>query len=78
MGYLSAVALQYMQLTYEFFLLANLLTLAIGSFFYVMSASKDIKNVLHSISVSIRAKKKRLLTIKKYNEFVEEISLVKQ
>lgn len=76
-GYLGAVALQYTQLLYEFFLLANLITLAIAAFLYAMSISNDMKHVLHSISVSSQTKKKRLKTIEQYNEFVEEITLVK-
>lgn len=76
-GYFGAVALQYMQLSYEFFFLANLITLAIGSFLIAMSSSKDIKVVLNSMNISVHAKKNRLRTIKQYNEFVEELSSLK-
>lgn len=77
-GYLGAVALQYMQLVYEFFLLANLITIGVGAFLYLMTTTKDIKYVLHLISLFAQAKRNRQRTIKQYKEFVEEITLVKQ
>lgn len=68
-----------MQLAYEFFLLANLLSLAIGSFLYAVSVIKDIEYVLFSVNRFAQDKKKRLeTTLKWFAEFVEEQSATKE
>lgn len=78
-GYLIAVTFEYMQITYEFFLLANLLSLAIGSFSYAMSINKDIKCVLFSMNAYATNKENQFqTTLIKFAEFVEEQSATKR
>lgn len=80
-GYLAACSLQYAHLSYEFFFLANLVTLGVGSFFMALTVIEDLKGILRSINdqcTKKRSMKKRLEALNQLREFVQMHSIIKQ
>lgn len=57
-GYLIAVIIEYIILSYEFLMNACFLGLLTGTFWVVISVTKDIQCILHSINGKAKAKAK--------------------
>ena len=77
-GFLVAIAIQYVMLSYTLIVAAVMMTLAIGAYLFGMAASKCIKGSLFNISRNIKARRSRKHVMKQVIEFVEFHSTVKQ
>lgn len=54
-GYLIAIILEYIIWTYEYFIVACTLSLAIGGYWFAISATKEIQHTLHLINDAAQA-----------------------
>lgn len=80
-GYLAACILQYIHLAYEIFFISNLVTLAVGAYFFALTAIKDLKDLLRSINDQCAVAKtveERLQARNLVREFVQVNSALKQ
>lgn len=57
-GYFFAFTVEYVILGYEFFMDACILSLIIGAYCFAISATKEIKRILHLINEKARANRK--------------------
>lgn len=54
-GYLIAVLIEYVIVTYEYIMITCTLGLAIGAFWFIISVTKEIQHILHSINDKAQA-----------------------
>lgn len=78
-GYLIAFAIEYIMFGYGFFAIACTLALGIGAFWFAITASKEIRLILHSINDEAHAKKRQPNKTKELiSKYVDIHSAVKQ
>lgn len=77
-GYLAAVSLQFIMSTYGFALVANMSCFGIGCYFFALTLTDDLKNILKSINKISKIKKKRSEIAAKLTEFIKIHSMAKQ
>lgn len=66
-------------LCYSYFLIACTLALGIGAFWFIVSTTKEIKHILHSINDTAKAKKKQSDKVKiLFAEYVNTHAVIKQ
>lgn len=77
-GYIFAVILQCILLTYVFFTMMILISIGVASYLYELSLTKDIKIILRTIDEMSKVRKNRPNLYIQFNEFVEVHSAAKQ
>lgn len=77
-GYLVAVIIQFIIVAYEFFVIACTLSLAIGAFWFAISATKEIKRIVNSIDENTEHKGGEEIMFKEFSTFIHMHSIVKQ
>ena len=70
-GYLIAVALEYLSDLHICFFVASIFSLAVGGFIFTFSMTEDIKNNLNSINQNIETDGTRSEFYKKFSRFVQ-------
>lgn len=78
MGYIAAVALQYIIFVYAFSAASCTTTLGIGAFLFAISAIKDIIKILKSIDKSAKCEEQQSKSFKRLSDFIHIHSTVKQ
>lgn len=74
-----AVIIEYIILGYQWFLNSCTLGLGIGAFWFAVTATKDIRRILRSISVETKINGKRSNKLKVFfAEFIDAHGVVKQ
>lgn len=77
-GYLLAVALQYVMTTYHFLVLANVTSFGISCILFILSLAKDIRDNSVTINECVKNKSTNLVTFKKIVDFIQLHSAAKQ
>lgn len=73
-----ASMIQFNMLTYTLFVIANVASFGIGFFLIGITATKEIKNILHIVDKKLRLKEEHSLAMKRFTELIEWHSMVKQ
>lgn len=73
-----AVTIQFIIVAYEFFVIACTLSLAIGAFWFAISSTVDIKQIVHSVDKKVKQKRSERKMIKEFCTFIHMHSVVKQ
>lgn len=73
-GYLLTGFIEYVILSYEYYMNASTLGLAIGAFWFAISATKETQRILHSIKEKVLENELKIL----FPEFIQFHGMVKQ
>lgn len=77
-GYLIAVALQWISLTYIFYSAMIVTTYGIAGYLFVTAVTEDIKCTLNTIDEILKTKTTSKLIFKQFTGFVQLFSTIKQ
>lgn len=79
MGYSIAVIAEYIIVAYEYLIIACTLAFGSGAFWLAISATKEIKRIVHSVNDQIREDENRTIEMKIFiAEFIHVHGIVKQ
>lgn len=78
-GFLIAFTLQYIIISYELYVIACVLSLAVGAYLFAIAATNEIESGIHDINESTQIKpKNRLNFLQQFSIFISVHSTVKQ
>lgn len=78
-GYLIAFVLEYITLAYTYFTVECSLALLIGSYWFAIAVTKEIRRILYSINVMTQAKESRSQEMTAiFLEFIDAYAAIKQ
>lgn len=79
LGYSIAVIIEYVAIGYEFFIVACTLALGIGTCWFAISITKEIKRIRHSINDAAQANQNQSNELKiLFSEYIHVHSSIKQ
>lgn len=78
-GYLIAVLIEYVIVTYEYIMITCTLSLAIGAFWFIISVTKEIQHILHSINDKAQANEDQSNEMQRlFAEYIDAHAALKQ